>query len=427
MSDSIGLRRRRKALPGLTPVAWMLMATPLAAAAAQAQTAPPFAQLYRDTQTAPRQVELDAEVDRAEGLALQARARPNPTFSVTTENVAGQTPYRGFDRSENTLQLNQPIEIGGKRASRIAAGRAGVDAAVARTRDARLAYAYDLALAYGAAEIADRRIALAEDEVEEAGDDMRAARALVEAGKEARLRGLQAETEVNALQSLLETARAERIGAFARLAALAGQASGFNGLAEPLLGRLEAKGGYGPVDPMQTSPYIAAKAEQEAAERRLVAARRQAVPDVTVSVGVRRLEVDRANAFIAGISVPLPLFDRNRGNVNAAEADLRAAQARDTATLLNVQAEIAASLALNEAADLRVAAADRTLQTAEETYRLARLAYEAGKSPLLELLAARHGLGVARGVVLDSAAARLEARARLARLQGTTITGEPVQ
>ena len=84
-------------------------------------------------------------------------------------------------------------------------------------------------------------------------------------------------------------------------------------------------------------------------------------------------------------------------------------------------------MALNEAADARVSASKRTLGTAEETYRLARIAYEAGKSPLLELLTARHGLGVARGVVLDAAAARLEARARLARLQGTTITGEPVQ
>ena len=72
-------------------------------------------------------------------------------------------------------------------------------------------------------------------------------------------------------------------------------------------------------------------------------------------------------------------------------------------------------------------AADRTMATAEEGYRLARIAYEAGKSPLIELLAARHNLGVARGVILDAAAARFEASLDLARLKGTTITGEPVQ
>ena len=422
MTDFIGRRRVRVALIGL-----MGVAAGLAYTDARAQTAPPFAQLFRETESAPRQIELEAEVDRAEGLALQARARPNPTVSVMAENFAGQSPYSGFDRSENTLQVNQPFELGGKRSTRITAGRAGVNAAVARTRDGRLVYAYDLALAYGAAEIADRRIDLAEDEVEEAEADMRAAQALVAAGKEARLRSLQAETEVNSLRADVATAKAERVGAYARLAALAGQGTAYAGLAEPLLPRFEPKAGYGPVDPLQTSPYIAAKAEKEAAESRLKAAKRQAIPDVTASFGIRRLEVDKANALVAGLSVPLPLFDRNRGNIDAAEADLRAAAARDSATLLNVQAEIAASLALNEAADAQVAAADRTLGIATETYRLARIAYEAGKSPLIELLNARHGLGVARGGVLDAATARLEARARLARLQGLTITGEPVQ
>ncbi|PNU05689.1 TolC family protein [Novosphingobium guangzhouense] len=422
MSDPVGSWRPRRALTAMASIGWAL-----AAASAPAQTAPPFAQLYNDTRNAPHQIALDAEVDRAEGLARQAQARPNPTLSVMTENVAGQSPYRGFDRSENTLQVNQAIEIGGKRSSRIAAGTAGVVAANARTRDARLAYAYDLAIAYGAAEIADRRIELAEDEVDEASADMRAVRALVQAGKEARLRRLQVETEVNALRALVDAARAERVGAYARLAALAGEETGFTDLAEPLLPRFETKTGYGPIDPLQTAPYLAAKAERDAARQRVSAARRQANPDLTVSVGVRRLETDKANALIAGLSVPLPLFDRNRGNVDAAEADLRAAEARDAGTLLNVKAEIAAALALNEAADARMAAADRTLLTAQEAYRLARIAYEAGKSPLLELLAARHVMGAARGVVLDAAAARLEARARLAHLDGTTITGEPVQ
>ncbi len=422
MTDFIGRQRLRVVLIGL-----MGMAGGLAYTDVRAQTAPPFAQLFRETANAPRQIELEAEVDRAEGLALQARARPNPTVSVMTENIAGQSPYRGFDRSENTLQINQPIELGGKRSARIAAGKSGVDAALARTRDGRLIYAYDLALAYGAAEIADRRIELAEDEVEEAETDMRAAKSLVGAGKEARLRSLQAETEVNSLQAEVDTAKAQRVGAYARLSALAGQSTAFADLAEPLLSRFEPKTGYGPVDPLQTAPYLAAKAEKEAAESRLKAARRQAIPDVTASFGVRRLEIDKANALIAGLSVPLPLFDRNRGNIDAAEADVRAAAARDSATLLNVQAEIAASLALNEAADARVTASERTLATANETYRLARIAYEAGKSPLIELLNARHGLGVARGVVLDAATARLEARARLARLQGLTITGEPVR
>lgn len=422
MTDFIGRRRLRAALFGM-----LATASGLAGTQARAQTAPPFAQLFRQTADAPRQVALEAEVERAEGLSRQARARPNPTVSAMTENVVGDRPYGGFDRAENTLQVNQLVELGGKRSARIAAGKANVDAARARGIEGRLTYAYDLARAYGAAEAADRRIGLAEDELEEAEADLRVARALVDAGKEARLRSLQAETEVNALRAGVNNAKAERLGAYARLAALAGEEVSFTSLAEPLLGRLDAKAAYGPVDAVQTAPYLAAKAEQEAAAYRVNLARRQAVPDVTVSVGARRLEVDDANALIAAVSIPFPVFDRNRGNIDAAQAELRGAEARASAMRLETEAEIKAALALNEAADAQVGAAQRTLDTAEETYRLARIAYEAGKSPLIELLTARHGLGVARGVVLDAATARLEARARLARLQGLTITGEPVQ
>lgn len=422
MTDPFGRRRLRKALLGLLGAAGTL-----ASPAAMAQTAPPFAQLFRETEKAPRQEIIEADIARAEGLAQQARARLNPSVSALTENVGGQSPYNGFNRSETTIQFNQPIELGGKRSARIAAGEAGVKAAKARGVDGRLAYAYDLARAYGTAEIADRRILLAEDELEEAEEDLRIARALVGAGKEARLRSLQAETETNALRAALSSVLADRVAAYARLSALTGQGTQFTSLAEPLLKRLDPALRYGPVDPLQTAPYLAAKAEREAAAFRVTVAKRQATPDVTVSLGARRLEGDKANALLVGVSVPLPLFDRNRGNIAAAQADFRGADARVEAARLEAASNIQAALSLNEAANVRVTAAEQTLATAEETYRLARIAYEAGKSPLIELLAARHSLGLARGVVLDAEAARLDARAALARLQGTTITGEQIQ
>lgn len=413
-------RRRRISLAGS-------LAALTLASSAWAEPAPPFAQLLRQSADAPRVATLQAEIDRAEGLARQARARPNPTISVYGENFAGSAPYGSFDQTETTLQYNQPIELGGKRSSRIAAGEAGVTAAQARSVEGRLAYAYELARAYAAVEIAGRRIGIAEDEVEEATADLKLARALVEAGKEARLRQLQAETELNTLEADLAGRQADRTAALARLSAMAGIETPFTALSESLLDRLGARPANGPPDPLQTAAVRAAEAERNAAARRVTVQRKAAIPDVTAQVGVRRLERDDATALVAGISVPLHLFDRNKGNIAAAQAELRGAEARAAQVRLEAQAEVHAATSQVKAADARAAAAERTLATANETYRLARIAYEAGKSPLIELLAARHGLGVARGVVLDAAAARLNARAQLARLQGLTITGEPVQ
>lgn len=396
------------------------------ASGAAAQTAPAFGQLLREAQDAPRVAVLDADVARARGLAEQARMRPNPSLVVYAENFAGDLDRNARDQQQTTFQLDQPIELGGRRAARIAAGEAGIAAAQARSRDGRLLFATELARAYASVEIAARRIERAVDEVEEMTSVLGVARALVAAGKEARLRQVQAETELNTLQAALETRRAQHTVALARLSALAGAATPFTGVAESLLGRLDALPASGPVDPMQATTVTLAEAEREAAARAVAVQQRLAIPIVTAQLGVRQLRVASGPAVVAGVSVPLPLFDRNRGNVAAARADLQAAEARATIARLDAAGNVRAARALVAAADARAAAARRTLSTAEEGYRLGTIAYRAGKSPLIELIAASRARGDARTLILDADAARLDARADLARLQGVTITGEAI-
>ncbi|MDQ1231133.1 TolC family protein [Sphingomonas sp. SORGH_AS_0879] len=397
------------------------------AGAGLAQTAPPFSQLLRQARDAPRVTALDADVAQARGQAEQARARPNPSINLLAENFAGDLRTNARDQQQTTLQIDQPIELGGKRAARIAAREAGVALAEIRGIEGRIAFATDLARAYAGAEAADRRIALAEDEVEEATDVLKVARALVAAGKEARLRQIQAETELHTMESDLEVARAQRVGALARLAALAGSPTPYSGIAESLIDRMNARPASGPVDPMQSATVKLAHAERDAAARAVTVQQRRATPDITAQLGVRQLRVANGPAVVAGVSVPLPVFDRNRGNIAAAQAELQGMEARAAAALLEAEAGTRAAVALIAAADKRGEAARRMLATAEEAYRLARLAYEAGKAPLIELLSARHNLGAARGVILDADIARFEARATLARLAGLSITGEPVQ
>ena len=415
------IQRRRCAL--FAPLG-LIVAGLFAAGPSRAQTATPLAQLFNQTKDAPRVEMLEAEVDRAKGLLRQAGTRPNPSVGAMTENVYGERPYQRFGRAETTLQLNLPIELGAKRSARVAAGTAGLDAARARQRDGHLAYAFDLALAYAGAEVGDRRVEIAEDEVEEATNTLKAVRALVDAGREPRVRRVQAEAELNALQGELELAKANRVSAYSRLSALAGVEQPFTRLAEPLLVRMDARPAAGPVDPLQTPAYLVARDDREAAAKRVTVERRKAVPDVTVQIGARRLEVDNANALIAGVTVPLNIFDANRGNIDASKAELRGADARLAQARLDAEAEMRSAYSLLDAADAQARAAQNTLDSAQEGYRLAHIAYEAGKTSLLDLLTARHALEVARGVVVDAAAARLRARAELARLNGQTLTGD---
>lgn len=395
---------------------------------ARADPAPSFAELVSRDATAPRLLESEADILRAQGLAEQARARLNPSISLLAENFAGtSSPYRGLSAVETTLQYNQPIERGGKRAARIAAGEAGVAASRARRLALRVDYAYELARAYGDAEVSELRVVLVRDEIVQANEDLRIARALVAAGKEARLRSLQAQSGVDVLAADLAFAQATRTAAFARLSAIAGAQAPYTSLAESLLQRPAPPLAAAFPDPLTSPAYRAALADRRAAELRVTAERRRTVPDITATGGIRRLERENAFAAVAGVSLPLRLYDQNRGNVAAALADVQAADARLALTRYQAQAETQATGAQVVAADARVSAAQASFATAQEAYRLAGIAYTAGKSPLSELLLARRGLGAARGVVLDALAARLQVRARLAQLSGRTILGDPIQ
>lgn len=388
---------------------------------AAADPAPPFRELLSQAQRdAPRLAEATALVRQAEGLSRQAGARPNPTTGVQIENFSGTGPFKGASQAETTFSIEQAVELGGKRSARVSAGRAGLDAARAQLVRSRADYAFDLAEAYAQTEASERRVALAQEGLTLAEEVLQVSRALVEAGKEAELRSFQARAAVTSARASLDASRAERTGAFARLTALSGSSVPFTSLSESLLSVAD-RAPHGDVDLLVTPAVLAAEAEREAAARRVRVERTRAVPDLTVNAGFRQFSADDSTAVVAGFSIPIPVFDQNRGAISAAQGNLQGAEARLSAARLDAKAELRTALFQVEATQTRVSAAGESEEIAVEAYRLTRIAYEAGKSPLLELINARRSLTEARAQTIEAQLARLRAEAGLLRLQGRPI------
>lgn len=425
---------RRAVLMGAVAMA----AAMFAAGQSLADPAPAFLDLVQQARTtAPRLAISDADVSKAEGLRRQAAARPNPTVDLQAENFAGSGLFRGLSQTETTLSVAQPIELGGKRPARIAVGDADLGAARLRRDQDRAAFTYDLAAAYVDADAADQRVMLAEGALSLAEDDLRVAKGLVTAGKEAELRSLSADAAVGQARAEVQAAKAARATAFNSLTALVGSPVPLTSLSESLLGHADRMEPLPDVDATSTPTYAAAQAEREAASRRVRLERTRAIPDVTVSVGVRRLNgADSssvaalggagraATAFVGGVSIPFPVFDQNRGNISAAQADLRAADARLNEARLDAEADIRSALAQATAAEGRVAAALQGQKSAEEAYRLTRTGYEGGKLALLEVINARRALAESNNQLLNARIGRLSAEAALARLQGRIPFGD---
>jgi cobalt-zinc-cadmium efflux system outer membrane protein len=396
----------------------------LAPALAAADPAPSFKDLLAQSANAPRLREANANVDQATHMLTQARTRPNPSLNLESENFGGRDSFRDFRSAETTFSVEQTLELGGKRSARIAAGRAGVTSAQAQKGQTFADFGYDLAIAYIRAEAADKRLALATDALALTEEDDRRVTALVEAGKEAQLRQAQARAATEAARAEVDEAKAARAEAFARLTAISGSPLPYTSLSQDILAHAEVNETPANIDPLKTPSYLAAKAEADTAQAQIKVQKSLGVPDATVSLGVRRLQADRANALVGGVSMPFPIFDRNQGNVLAASSERDAALARLEQARLDAVAESSAAMAALYAARTHVTATRNAEATAEEAYRLTRIGYESGKIPLAEVLTARRALTDARSQALDARVERLAAEAALARLQGVAPFGD---
>ncbi|WP_312734888.1 TolC family protein [Brevundimonas sp.] len=382
---------------------------------AWADPAPTYAQLLAQLGQTPATLEAGANLDAAEARVRQARVRPNPVLGLDVENAYGSGPFSGMDNADTTLALSTDLELWGRRASRIAAARAEAGAVGLQRDLAVIDAAGRLALVYSEAEAAQRRAALADEVLTLTLADARAALALVEEGREPLLRGIQGEAEVASARAALDEAVAERDAAYARLTAVAMIPSPVTRIDASLLD--QAPTGVGSA--ISDAPTVrVAEAERTAAERRIDVQRVQARPDINASVGIRRFEAEDATALTFGISMPLPLFDRNRGNIEAAQAEFRAADARLMSARQEAQADRAAAVARLAASVSRVAAADAGVTAAEEAYRLSRIGFEAGRISQVELRVTRTALVNARSAAVDARLARVRAEIDLARLDG---------
>jgi outer membrane protein TolC len=134
---------------------------------------------------------------------------------------------------------------------------------------------------------------------------------------------------------------------------------------------------------------------------------------------------DWSLVFEAGVA--LPLFDRNRGNIRAAEHRTSAAEAGGRAALLAAQSTLTeAHHAAAAALTTWMALGSTVLPGLTESLTLTREGYAAGKFSLHEVLEAEQALAAARQQANAALASHWLARTELERLAGETteeITG----
>jgi cobalt-zinc-cadmium efflux system outer membrane protein len=341
-------------------------------------------------------------IDAAQAQLIVAREFPNPTASISTAKIgdreSGTSMGNGlWERNYDSIAaVSQLIEIGGKRHDRQLAARAGVTGARAAFFDARRLLDQGVTKAYVAAVLAGDNARILNESAGYLRHEADLAEVKFRAG--AISDSDKKQIEISAEQFELQARSADAAAAQARIAV------------EILLGEKQPQGNWTPADSLDrlsTTPptgtnelrpqverpdVIVADANLKSSVANLKLQKAMRIPDPTISIGGEHNPpgggppVDTLNI---GVSFPLLLWNRNGGEIKAAEAARAQAELALEKAQAQVQADIAnAGSEYDEAAQRWQRYRDQTVPKSAKVRESVAFAYEKGGASLVDLLEA---------------------------------------
>jgi cobalt-zinc-cadmium efflux system outer membrane protein len=415
--------------PWLLVVGLALLVMPLWAQAQNVGPVLPLSEvLSRAEAYSPRLKSATAGVSAAHGSEVQARLLPNPSASLESENFAGTGSFGGFRGSETTLSASQLIELGGKRDARQAIAAAARRTAEVDVGAARLDLVRDVTLAYVDAVAATETLRLARDLETTAKRVFDDVSRRVGAARDPLYQRSRAEVAYTAATIARQRAEDAERAARKKLASYWG--------ADTLSERLDSGVLFERPAPSDLPAYQARLREtpelvrldriREARSAELRLAEAGAVPDVTVSAGVRRLQGSSDTAFIAGVSLPIPVFNQNQGEIARTSAEVvRAAREREQAERERTRELIEAWAQWNSSWSEADQLNTRSIPQAERAFAQVLAGYRAGAFQYLDVLDIQRTLFETRTAHIAALARLQTARATVERLTAATPPAQP--
>ncbi len=318
--------------------------------------------------------------DVSNALKVQQDGRlSNPEVSVELDNL-GNSDLKDLDGPSYAVQLSQAVPLNNKRGLRVdlATAKQSSNLLAIQQRQAQINAEVRLCLAEWY--VAEQRSKLAVDDRDIAQSQARLIQEKFKAGR--------------VVQSDAERAQALAIEAYQKVALYRSEAAQRKATCSLSVGTLDSEPLSIPttflINTEKTlSQHHAVLMQQEAGiKQRLAHAER--LPEMTLSVGTRRYQQTGNVVLLAGVSMPIPVFNQNQ--VARADAKNELKNANYLATVQQKRSVILLENAKQrlQSHQLLLATIDQSvIPAAQESLRIAQLAYQSGKTGLLEWIDAR--------------------------------------
>ncbi len=264
---------------------------------------------------------LRYEIDALEAVKLQSGLLPNPEFEIEAENILGSKDFNGFDNSEITAVLSQDILLAGKISKRVKVAETNISLAEWDYETKRIEIITDIRKAFQQALAVQLLIEKNEELIKVSKEFVVNLQKRVDAGKISPAEVSRAKIILNSLRIDLNRLKSEYENYKSELLSLIYQP---DLTIDELIGELEY-----PVDvpsydsllnQLTNNPKLKRYESEYDKQTAIVNFEEsKAVPDLTISVGFKRLNDAKANTFLIGASIPLPIFNRNQGAIQEAK------------------------------------------------------------------------------------------------------------
>lgn len=335
------------------------------------------------------------EIESLEKQKIQAGLIPNPEANFEAENFLGGKELSGFKGSEYTLSVSQLFELGGKRRNRIKLAENHVTSSKGEYDLRRIDLIASVKSVYLNLYRITKQIELQKQFIKLNEEILATVTRRVEAGRTSPAE--ESKVKVALINSRIELDRLER------------QSSSASSTLSSLLGTTARQ--YEPVfdfyenivslpnredviDSLEQIPLInIIESERVLRSAKLELEKSQALPDLTISGGVRYLNELNTNSFIAGVSMPIPFFNRNQGNIQSAEVLLQQVDEIKNARILSVVSNINSSFNnLLSAYNNSIRLKEEIIPESEKAYEITRQGYLQGRFAFIDLLDAQRTL-----------------------------------
>ncbi len=268
----------------------------------------------------PRLKFLKLEINALQAEALQAGLYPNPEVGMDLENFLGTGDFGDFNNGENTFFITQNFVLGGRLSKAEKLKLINSNVARWQFEKERLNLISEVRKSFTHISSLQRQNELNKKLLKISKEFLTNLERRIKAGKVSPAEASRASLISTSLEILIQNTDMQLASEKARLKALLGKPDLQINYVEdishlrydiPELKLLR--------ELILESPSLAQyKTEMERVKTVVELEEAKVIPDLSVSLGIRRLNETNDNVFVFGASIPLPLFNDNRGNIQEA-------------------------------------------------------------------------------------------------------------